>query len=221
MILDLGLIGYGKAYDIQKELVLKRKSGEIEDSLILLEHRSVFTIGRRGDLKNLLVDADILKKEGIEVARADRGGDITFHGPGQLVLYPIVDLKERVRDLHLFLRDLEELAINFLSEYGICPRRRTGKTGVWVGPDKISSIGIAASNWVTYHGLSININVDLKYFSMIYACGIKDAGAVSVASILNRRIAMSEAKEKAAYWFNRIFGKKEEYFAESYSAAVA
>ncbi len=195
MILDLGVIDYEEAYRIQKDMVNRRKLGEIEDSIIVAEHPSVFTIGRTGNKANLLADEDSLKRNNIKVLRVDRGGDITFHGPGQVVLYPILDLKTRGRDIHLYLRDLEEAVIIALENYSVVAKRISGRTGIWVGGEKIASIGIAASNWITYHGLSLNVNVDLAFFSMIYPCGLRDIKATSLARILGRELAMAEVKE--------------------------
>ncbi len=195
MILDLGVIDYEEAYRIQKDMVNRRKLGEIEDSIIVAEHPSVFTIGRTGNKANLLADEDSLKRNNIKVLRVDRGGDITFHGPGQVVLYPILDLKTRGRDIHLYLRDLEEAVIIALENYSVVAKRISGRTGIWVGGEKIASIGIAASNWITYHGLSLNVNVDLAFFSMIYPCGMRDIKATSLARILGRELAMAEVKE--------------------------
>lgn len=205
MILDLGLIDYEEAYAIQKELVKRRKLGEIDDSVVVAEHRSVFTIGRAGNIENLLEDEDVLNNKGIKVLRVDRGGDITFHGPGQVVVYPIIDLRARDKDIHRYLRDLEEVVINFLQMYGVYAERCYGKTGVWVNNKKIASIGVAASNWVTYHGFSVNINVDLGYFSMMHPCGMKEIEATSLCRVLGRPIAMREAKYKIISKFNDAF----------------
>ena len=206
MIIDLGLIDYEECYSIQKEFVNRRKFGEIDDSIILAEHPSVFTIGRTGVIVNLIVEEDILNKKGIKILRVDRGGDITFHGPGQLVCYPILDLSHRGRDLHKYLRDLEEAVIGFLKEYSVSSERLEGRTGVWVSGEKIASIGVAASNWITYHGVSININVDTGFFSMINPCGMKGIRAVSLEHILGREIAMDEVKAKILPYLKEVFG---------------
>lgn len=208
MILDLGLIDYEKAYRVQRGLVHRRKLNEIEDSLIVCEHTPIFTIGRSGKEENLLITNEVLKKDGIKVSRVDRGGDITFHGPGQLVAYPIIDLNHRGKDLHVYLRDLEEAAIRVLSEYSIPGKRVNGRTGVWVNDAKISFIGIAASNWVTYHGLSLNVSLDLRFFSMIRPCGFRDISVTSLREILERPIAVQEVKEKIIAHFEDIFNLK-------------
>lgn len=210
MVYDLGLIDYEEAYRIQKDFVARRKRGDIDDSVILCEHRSVFTIGRSGKKKNLLVSEKALNEKGIKVLNVDRGGDITFHGPGQLVAYPILDLNLRGMGLHSYLRSLEEAAIRFLSYYSILGERLNGRTGVWVGGKKIASIGICASNWITYHGLSININVDLRFFSMIRPCGLKDIEVTSLGRILERYVMMQEAKEALKSSFNSALQIKDD-----------
>lgn len=205
MITDLGLTEYRDAYRIQKDFVIRRKLGEIEDSLIITEHSPVFTIGRAGSMKNLLVDEASLLMSGIRVIRVDRGGDITCHTPGQLVAYPVIDLKKRSRDLHRYLRDLEEVGMRFLARYGIEAMRHEGRTGVWVHGKKIVSIGIGASDWVTYHGMSVNINNDLRYFSMIHPCGVPSVSAISVEALLGRPVTMNEAKAVLMREFYCVF----------------
>lgn len=213
MIFDLGLIDYEEAYKIQKQLVRRRKLGEIGNSVIIAEHPPVFTIGKSGKRENLLVSGEILEKEGIKVLSVDRGGDITFHGPGQLVIYPIMDLRDRGKDLHKYLRDMEGLAINFLHDYSVSGRRVIDRTGAWTDKGKIAFIGIAASDWITYHGLSININCGLKFFSMIRPCGLKDVEVTSLNVILNRDINMPEAKGRLLQHFKILFSLEEGCFA--------
>ena len=205
MIIDLGLTDYETTYRSQMELVSKRKLGEVDDSVIITEHRPVFTLGRAGRKDDLLVSNKVLSERGIKVLNVDRGGDITFHGPGQLVLYPIIDLKARGRDLHHYLRDLESVIISFLNTYGVIAERVKGKTGVWVGTKKIASIGIGTSNWVTYHGASVNINVELGYFAMIHPCGMKDVTMTSLSSITGSVITMREATDNLLACFKRVF----------------
>lgn len=206
MILDLGLIDYEDALKTQRELVSKRKLQIIGDSALVVEHPSVFTIGRSGSRNNLLVDEKFLSENGIKVLDVDRGGDITFHSPGQLVVYPIIDLKERVRDLHNYLRELEKVVISFLKKYGVKGMTRKGAAGVWVGEEKIAFIGVAAKDWITYHGLGVNISNDIKFFSMINPCGIKSLRVTSLAKILRRDIPMYEAKKVFSSEFNKAFG---------------
>ena len=205
MILDFGVIDFEKCLSIQKELVRRRRLGEIDDSLILAEHRNVFTIGRTGKIENLLVEPADLKKHRASLIFTDRGGDITFHGPGQVVLYPIIDLRNRNRDLHGYLRDLEDLVINLLSDYGVSANRMVGATGVWFGSKKIGFIGVSASGWVTYHGASININTDLSFFSMCQPCGLKDVEVTSLKRILGKEIAMDMVKNRIVSSFEEVF----------------
>ena len=215
MILDLGLIDYEECYCIQKDMVMQRKLCKIDDTLILAEHNSIFTIGRTGSRANILVDDNYLGSRGIKVLSVDRGGDITFHGEGQLVLYPIIALNGKYRDLHLYMRNLEDVAIKLLKRYSLTADRCPGHTGVWVSGMKVASIGVGASNWVTYHGLSINIKTDLDFFDMIYPCGIKDAGMTSLRRLIGKDIAMDEVKREAAADFKSVFNAVSESFASA------
>jgi len=221
MILDIGLIDYSDALKMQQELVAKRRSGQIADSILILEHPPVFTIGRSGSRDNLLVGERSLIEKGIKVLDVDRGGDITFHSPGQLVGYPIINLKERTKDLHGYLRDLEETVILFLKKYGIPGERVKGATGVWTGTKKIAFIGIAAKDWVTYHGLSININNDLDFFSMMNPCGMKNIEVTSLKNILKREVPMYEAKKVLLGEFRRVFGMGDMEHMNEYCPAMA
>ena len=208
MILDLGVVDYQEALKTQREFVNKRRLNEISDSIIIAQHPPVLTIGRSGSRDNLLVKENFLTGNGIKVIDVERGGDITFHGPGQIVSYPILDLKNRSMDLHRYLRDLEEVAISFLKIYGVRGSRKKEATGVWVDESKIVSIGIAAKDWITYHGLSVNVNVDTGFFSMINPCGFKDLKVTSLKDILSRRLPMREAKDKLLDELKNMFGPK-------------
>lgn len=210
MIIDLGLTDYPEAYRRQMDLVARRRSGEVGDSVLITEHREVYTIGRLGRYDNLLIGADLLSGFGIDVIRADRGGDITFHGPGQLVLYPIIDLRDRGRDLHRYLRDLESVVIDFLKGYGLASGRKSSMTGVWVDERKIASIGVASSNWITYHGLSVNIDVDLGYFNIINPCGMSEVRMTSLFELTGRRIDKDDASHRLLDSFIRVFGFKDD-----------
>lgn len=221
MILDLGTIDYSDALKIQHELVEKRRLGLIPDSAMIVEHPSVFTIGRSGSRKNLLVEEDYLNAQGIKVLDVDRGGDITFHSPGQLVIYPIIDLKKRVRDLHKYLRALEEVVISFLRRYAVSAGRLDDATGVWVSDKKIASIGIAAKDWVTYHGLSVNINNDTRLFSMINPCGIKNLKVTSLKEALGSPVPQDRAKHILLEEFNRIFDVEKKVSAHGLYPAMA
>jgi lipoate-protein ligase B len=203
-VIDMGVIGYEKCYALQRELVARRRLGLAGDSLIIAEHRPVFTIGRSGSIENLLADRSELRQRGIEVLCTDRGGDITFHGPGQIVAYPIIDLSRRKRDLHLYMRDLERSAIDFLKGYSLDAERRPGKTGVWACGAKVAFIGIGASGWITYHGMSVNINTDLEYFSMIRPCGMDGLRVLSLKDILGRPLDMDEVKRRLSDSIARV-----------------
>jgi lipoyl(octanoyl) transferase len=169
---DLGLIDYGRAFEVQRELVEKRKRGEIPDQLLILEHPHVITLGRNGDVKNLLAGEDVLRRAGIAFCPTDRGGDITYHGPGQIVGYPIVDLREWKRDVVAYVRGIEEVLIRALAEFGIEADRLAGKTGVWVDGRKVAAIGVHISRWVTSHGFALNLATDMSYFQYIVPCGL-------------------------------------------------
>jgi len=200
MILDLGLIEYEEAYSLQRKMVSKRKLGEINDTIVLCVHPSVFTIGRTGKFENLLSNS-----AGLNVIRVDRGGDITYHGPGQIVAYPILDLKKLGLNLHSYIRLLELTAISFLDEYGIIGGRKAGLTGVWVGDKKIASIGVSASSWISFHGMSINLNTELEYFAMINPCGIRGCAATSLNQLLNKEVDESQSKNMLVRAFEREF----------------
>lgn len=205
MILDIGTIDYSDCLRLQHALVNKRRFGQIPDSVLIVEHPPVFTIGRSGSRKNLLVDEKYLERQSISVIDVDRGGDITFHSPGQLIFYPVIDLRERARDLHRYLRELEEVVIKFLERYGISGTRMNDATGVWFKEEKIASIGIAAKDWVTYHGFSVNINNDTRFFYMINPCGIKGLKVTSLTKALGREVSVSAAKRALVEEYSRIF----------------
>ncbi|MEA1964475.1 MAG: lipoyl(octanoyl) transferase LipB [Candidatus Aerophobetes bacterium] len=184
-ILNLGLRDYSGVYNLQKKLVNKRMKGEIPDVLILNEHNPVFTIGRKGGKGNILVSEEELKKRGIKIYEIDRGGDVIYHGPGQLVGYPIIDLKSKGKDIHLYLRNLEEVIIRLLKDYGVRSKRIEGYTGVWVGNEKIAAIGIGVKRWISFHGFCLNVNPNFSYFNMINPCGIKDREMTSLERLTN------------------------------------
>ena len=185
LVLNLGLRDYLEVYNLQKNLVNKRIKNKISDVLIINEHNPVFTIGRKGGKGNILVSKEELKKRGVKIYEIDRGGDIIYHGPGQLVGYPIIDLKSKGKDIHLYLRNLEEVIIRLLKDYGIHSTRIEGYTGVWVENKKIAAIGIGVKHWVSFHGFCLNVNPNLSYFNMINPCGIKDKGITSMARLTN------------------------------------
>lgn len=186
-ILDIGLTDYSDCWVFQKELLKLRAEGLVRDSLILTEHNPVITMGRGTDRANLVANEAVLKAKGVSVYEIERGGDITFHGPGQLVAYPIIDLKRRNRDTHKYLRDLEKVIINSLNKLGLVAGLKKGLTGVWVNDSKVAAIGVGVSKWITYHGLALNVNTDLDYFHLINPCGITEYPVSSISSLINDR----------------------------------
>jgi lipoate-protein ligase B len=193
---NLGTISYQEAWDLQRTIHLMRTSGAIEDTLLLLEHPHTYTLGKTADRTNLIGSEEYLKKNGISVFDIDRGGDITYHGPGQIVGYPIINLNNWKPDTHLYLRNLEEVMIKVLADYGVESGRKPEYTGVWVGESKIAAIGIRVSRWVTMHGFAFNINTDLELFNGIIPCGIKDKEVTSLSRLLKRDIDINEVKQK-------------------------
>jgi lipoate-protein ligase B len=169
---DLGRMEYGKAWEVQKELSERRKRGEIRDQLLFVEHPHVLTLGRNGRMENLLASREHLEEMGIDLVEIDRGGDITYHGPGQIVGYPIIDLREWKKDVVAYVRGLEEVVIRMLRGFGIESGRDPSATGVWIEGAKICAIGVHISRWVTTHGFALNWKTDLKYFNYIVPCGL-------------------------------------------------
>ena len=200
---------YGEAWDLQYRLHTLRREGKLEDTLLLLEHPHTYTLGKTADRANLIGSDQYLEANGIKVFEIDRGGDITYHGPGQLVGYPIIDLQKWKPDSHLYLRTLEEMMIDVLADYGIIAGRKEGFTGVWISEEKIAAIGIKISRWITMHGFAFNINTDLNLFSGIIPCGIKDKEVTSLSKILGREIDMNEIKSKIKNRFAFHFGHDE------------
>ena len=192
---DLGLVDYDYALSKQKELFVEVYNGKLDSALITCRHNPVITMGRRGACANIRVSEDELKNKGIALQKTERGGDVTYHGPGQLVAYPIVNLSYFKRDIHFFLRGLEKKAISFLKFFGVRAEVRPGLTGVWWGEQKIASIGIAIRKWIAYHGLAINVKRDdLENFSLIRPCGM-DITMTSLESVLGRFVSIEEASE--------------------------
>lgn len=186
-IFDLGHSEYDKAHRLQLQMVDKRIAGEVPDTFIFTTHPPTITVGRGSADGNILVSDDVLAQRGVRKFEVERGGDVTFHGPGQQVIYPILDLEQRGRDLHKFLRDLEEAIIIFLDQFGIKGERIVGKTGVWVDDKKICAIGIAVKRWVSYHGLALNVETDLDYFKLINPCGFAPDSVTSLEQILGSK----------------------------------
>jgi lipoate-protein ligase B len=192
----LGEVGYREALALQHTYIDRRAERKIADTLLLLTHPHVYTLGRAGDEANLLVPRESLAGEGIPVERVGRGGDVTYHGPGQLVGYPIC-LMERP-DVHRFVRSIEAALIDALGEFGIAGRRLEGLTGVWVGERKIASIGVGIRKWVTYHGFALNVDTDLSYFRRIHLCGLKGREATSMAEVRGGAPPMDQVREAVA-----------------------
>lgn len=191
---------YAESEQLQQTLVQQRKRGEIEDQLILLEHPSVYTLGRGASLENL-------KDPAVEVVRTGRGGEITYHGPGQLVAYPILQLEEDRRDLHRYLRDLEQVVVDLCSDYQLSAGREAGKTGVWLDGKKLASIGVRASSWVTSHGLALNYGPDLKGFEAIVPCGLQGVEMISL-SHARGDVDRDDLEQRFCRHFSRIFGRE-------------
>lgn len=205
---DWGRTAYQAAWDRQLELVGKRRKGCIQDTLVLTEHDPVFTIGvRPGAADHLVWGESVRAGEGIDVVKTNRGGDITYHGPGQIVGYPILNLTER-RDLHGYLRDLEEVLIRTVAHFGVTAQRRDGKTGIWIENRKIAAIGVAVKSWITYHGFALNVNPDLRHFTGIVPCGITDGTVTSLEVEAARPPLMGAVKSRLVLEFWRLFGDR-------------
>ena len=203
---QLGLVPYTVALELQRDLARRRIAGEIdEDMLLLLEHPPVVTLGRTAKEAHIVSSPERLRARGVEVHEVERGGDVTFHGPGQLVGYPIFDLKRHRKDLHWYLRQVEEALIVALDEVGIEAERSSGYTGVWTRGRKIASIGVHARDWVTWHGFALNVATDLSYFDLIVPCGIPQVQMTSVARELGSDIGMDRMSDVVTRAFARVF----------------
>jgi lipoate-protein ligase B len=227
-IVDLGLIAYAEAWELQKRVVAARKAGAIEDVLLFCEHPHVITLGRSGNRANLLASEGVLRQKGVEFFETSRGGDITYHGPGQIVGYPIVNLGAIRRDVVWYVRTLEEAMIRATADLGIRARREPGKTGIWVDADevadrskrdsslalgmtdqqaeKLAAIGVHISRWVTSHGFAYNVATDLRYFELIVPCGIADRKATSLEKLLGRRVSLEEIRPLLVKQVCEVFG---------------
>jgi lipoyl(octanoyl) transferase len=205
----LGRIPYADALTLQRSLVEDRRAGRIDDVLLLLEHPHVLTLGMRGDggRSHILVTPDALGSRGVDVYETGRGGDVTYHGPGQTVGYPIMDLQPDRCDVHRYVRDIEEVLIRTASDYGIEAGRVEGLTGVWVGREKLAAIGVRISRWVTSHGFALNVTTDLDYFNLIVACGIADRGVTSLARVLGHAVDRAEVDERIVAHFGEVFAR--------------
>jgi lipoyl(octanoyl) transferase len=202
-------VPYAEALALQRALVEDRRAGRIENTLLLLEHPHVLTLGVRGDggRSHILATDAALAARGIEIHETGRGGDITYHGPGQLVGYPIVDLSPDRRDVHRYVRDLEDVLIRTAASYGVEAGRVEGLTGVWVGRDKLAAIGVRIARWITSHGFALNVTTDLSNFDLIVPCGIPDRGVTSLARLLGRSFDIHEVEDRVAAQFAAVFGR--------------
>lgn len=202
--LDWGRTAYADAWQRQEDLVARRNAGEVGDTLVFTEHDPVYTLGvRKGAEQHMIWDEAELAKRGIAVFKSNRGGDITYHGPGQIVGYPIINLSAR-KDLHAYLRLLEQVMINTVGTFGLAAARREGKTGIWLGPRKIAAIGVAVKKWTTFHGFALNVDADLAPFSGIVPCGITDGTVTSMAAELGRAPSAEEVKRVLALEFQTL-----------------
>jgi lipoyl(octanoyl) transferase len=206
-IRKLGVVPYADALALQRALVEDRRAGRVGDLLLFVEHPHVLTLGVRGDggRSHILAPPDMLDARGIEVCETGRGGDITYHGPGQIVGYPIVDLQPDRCDVHRYVRDLEEVLIRTAADYGVPARRVDGLTGVWVGDEKLAAIGVRISRWVTSHGFAFNVSTDLGYFNLIVPCGIAGRGVTSLARLLGRPVDAGDVEDRISTHFADVF----------------
>ena len=203
----LGVVSYADALELQKTLVEQRKAGVIGDQLLLLEHPPVITLGvkTRNDRSHIIAPIEALDAAGIEVFETGRGGDVTYHGPGQLVGYPIIDLKPDRCDVHRYVRDLEQVMIGIAASFGVRAGRIEGLTGAWVGDDKLAAIGVRIARWVTSHGFAFNVNTPLDHFNFIVPCGITDKGVTSLQKVLGGPVAMAAVEESVVESFKQVF----------------
>ena len=190
-ILDLGVRSYKKVWDLQKELVKKRQNGQINDTLILVEHEPVYTLGKNADENHILQHTP----RNVKTYQIERGGDVTFHGPGQLVGYPILDLQNYKKSISWYMRGLEQLIIYTLAEFMVTAERKVGLTGVWVGDEKIAALGVRVTRWITMHGFALNVTPDLTYYSGIIPCGIFEYGVTSMARLLTDEVTVDSVKQ--------------------------
>ncbi len=201
----LGRVPYARGLELQERLVADRQAGRIPDQLLLLEHDPVFTLGRNARAANVLLPAEALRERGFEVFETGRGGDVTYHGPGQVVGYPILDLAPDRRDVHRYVRDLEEVMMRTCADYGLEASRVEGLTGTWLGDEKIGAIGVRIARWVTSHGFAFNVGTDLAAFDLIVPCGIRERGVTSLERRLGHPVPLDEVMDRLAAHFAAVF----------------
>ena len=209
LITDLGLISYTDALALQRRIAAARKAGVIDDVFLLCEHPHVITLGRNANRANLLASAHVLEQKAVELHATNRGGDITYHGPGQIVGYPILNLSNIKRDVGWYVRTLEEVMIRSSADFGVAAYRVPGKTGIWVAAggseEKLAAIGVHLSRWVTSHGFAYNVSTDLRYFDLIIPCGIADRKATSLEKLLSRNVSLDEVKSRLTHHLADLF----------------
>ncbi len=205
----LGLLSYADGLGLQERLVSERRAGAVPDQLLLLEHPHVITLGTAADANHVILDASERRLMGIELFETGRGGDVTYHGPGQLVGYPILDLKPDRKDLHRYVRDLEEALMMAMATFGIGAGRKEGLTGVWVGEEKLAAIGVrVSSGWITSHGFALNVTTDLAFFDAIIPCGIRDHGVTSMSRALGSAVEMREVEDAVVDAMAVVFDRR-------------
>jgi lipoyl(octanoyl) transferase len=204
------MVPYTEALELQRELVERRRAGDIPDQLLLLQHPPVITLGvkTRNDRSHVRATPEELEQAGVEIFETGRGGDVTYHGPGQLVGYPILDLRPDRCDVHQYVRDLEEALIRAAGTFGVTSHRSEGLTGVWVGNEKLAAIGVRISRWITSHGFAFNVTTELAHFDLIVPCGIRGKGVTSLTRLLGRPIAMVEVEDAVASAFAEVFTRR-------------
>jgi lipoyl(octanoyl) transferase len=203
----LGTVDYAEGLDVQRRLVEQRRAGGMPDTLLLLQHQHVLTLGvKLADAKShVLASPEELTALGVEIFEAGRGGDVTYHGPGQLVAYPIIDLRPDRCDVHQYVRDLEEVMIRVCADYGVAAHRVDGLSGAWVGTEKIGAIGVRISRWITSHGFAFNVNTRLEDFQLIVPCGIADRGVTSLRRLLGQKLSIEEVEDRFIRRFAEVF----------------
>ena len=204
-LIDLGLIEYGKAWELQHDLWARRVRGELPDLLLFLEHPHVITLGRRGNRSHLIASPEVLEEMQIPIFHVERGGDVTYHGPGQLVVYPIFNLKEYGYRLIRYVDQLEEVILQVLRDYGMEGKRDALNRGVWINGEKIASIGVTIKRWVSFHGFSLNYETDLEYFELIHPCGLIEKKMTSMTKILGEKISRKSLTERISFHFKEVF----------------
>jgi lipoate-protein ligase B len=207
-LVDLGYKDYKEVWDLQKTIHRKRVDGEVADTLLIVEHNPVITMGKSGKGENLLLPFELLEKKGVSYYHIERGGDVTYHGPGQLVGYPIINIRNGLVGIKPYIQKLEQVIIKTLAQFGIEGETKEKMIGVWTKKGKICSIGVAVKRWVTFHGFALNVNTDLKYFDFIVPCGLPNIKMISMQKILKREVPLEEVKNDIIKNFGSVFNNK-------------